>query len=67
VPADGVGVDVVSRSICDVASGIVRNNRDVIADLLILGKTCLRIERIAHRDIGRPRHTAIGAKRIEQL
>ena len=36
MPADGVRIDVVSSGIRDVAAGIVRYNRDVIAYLLIL-------------------------------
>src|SRR6266567_1213161 len=67
MPADGVWVDVESGGIRHVASGRVRYNRDVIAYLLILWKTCLRIERIAYCDIRRPCYAAVSAPRIEQL
>lgn len=60
--AHGLGVDVESRRIRYVASGIVRHNGDVIAYLLIIGKASLRIERIACRNIGRPRRATVGAK-----
>jgi hypothetical protein len=65
MPPDGVRVDVVSSRIRHVASGIVRNNRNVIAYLLILRETCLRIKRIAGRHIGSPRHATISAAGIE--
>jgi len=67
VPANGVWVGVESCRIRHVASGIVRYNRDVIAYLLILRETCLRIERIAHLDIRGPGCAAIGTPGIEQL
>ena len=65
MPADSIRVDVVSSGIRYVAAGVVRYNRNVIAYLLIVRKTCLRIKRIAHGNIRRPCHTAIGAPGIE--
>ena len=65
MPPDGVRIDVVSCGIRDVAAGIVRYNRDVIAYLLILRETCLRIERIAGRYIRSPGHATISAPGIE--
>ena len=67
VSADRVRVDVESRGICNVASGIVRHNRDVIAYLFVLRKTCLRIERIAHCNVRRPCYATISAEGIKQL
>ena len=65
--ADRVRVDVESRSIGNVASGVIRHNGDVIAYLFVLRKTCLRIERIAHRNVGCPCQAGISAVGIKQL
>jgi len=65
MPPDGVRIDVVSRGIRDVAAGIVRYNRDVIAYLLILRETCLRIKRIADLHVRRPCYATISAPGIE--
>jgi hypothetical protein len=67
VPGNGVRVFVEGGGIRHVAAGIVRYNRDVIAYLLILRETCLRIERIAHLDVRGPGCAAIGTPGIEQL
>jgi hypothetical protein len=61
MPPHRVRINVVSGGVRHVAPGIVRHNRDVIAYLLIVRIACLRIKRIAHRDVRRPCHTAIGA------
>ena len=65
--AHSVRVDVESRGISHVSSSRVRNDRDIIADLLVLRIPGLRIERIAGRYVGRPRNTAIYAVSVEQL
>ena len=65
MPANGLRVFVERGGIRDVAAGIVRYNRDVIAYLLILWKACLGIERIARGNIRRPAYAAISAERIE--
>lgn len=65
VAADSIRVDVVSSSIRHVASGIVRDDRNVIAYLLILRKACLRIERSTHRNVRGPCHAAVCAPGIE--
>ena len=67
MPANGLRVFVERGGIRDVAAGIVRYNRDVIAYLLILRETCLRIERIAHLNIRGPGCAAISTPGIEQL
>ena len=47
-----VRVKVERRRICHIASGVVGNNREVIADLLMPRKACVRIKRIADRILG---------------
>jgi len=65
MPTASIGVDVKRRRICHVPSRVIRNNCDVIADLILLRITGLRVERIAHRDIRRPRDTTISTPGIE--
>ena len=65
--ADGVRVNVKRSGICHIASGRVRNDRDVIANLSIVRITCLRIKRIAHRNVRRPRQSTVDAEGIKQL
>ena len=64
---DSVRVDVKSSRIRNVASCIVRHNRDVIAYLVILWITRLRIKRVAYRNIRRPGGATVCAPGIEQL
>jgi hypothetical protein len=65
VAADGVWVDIESGRIRYVAPGVIRYDGDVIAYLLIVRKTRLRIERIAHRNVRRPGDATICAPGIE--
>ena len=65
--ADGVRVHVESRGICHIASGRVRNDRDVIAYLFVLRETRLRIERIAHWEVSSPGRAAIRTPGVKQL
>jgi hypothetical protein len=58
-------VEVESRRIRHVASGVIRNNRNVIAYLALVRVTFEGIKRVAHRDVRRPRHTGIRAPGIE--
>ena len=58
---------IEGRGIGDTASGIVRNDCDVIPNLVLIRITDERIEGSAHRDIGRPRSARVIAVRIEQL
>jgi len=67
VTADGVRVHVKSRGISHVPAGVIRHNRDVIADFLVLRISILNTERIAHWDISCPRNSAIGTEAVEQL
>ena len=59
--------EIEGGGVRDIASGIVRNDCDVIAHLVLVRITEERIERDAYRDIGRPGIACIGAIRIEQL
>src|SRR5204862_5183249 len=60
-------VEVESGRVSDVTSSVVRYNGDVLA-YLVLGRIAFeRSKRIAHRHIGRPRNTAIGAVGVKQL
>ena len=65
--ADCVRVHIESRCVGNVSSGVIRHNRDVISYLLVLRKTRLRIEGIAHGDVSRPGRASIRAPRIKQL
>ena len=67
MPSDRVRVFVVRRGVRHIASGIIGHNRYVITYLLILWKAGLRIERVAHCNVRRPRHTAIGTPGVEYL
>ena len=67
VPANSVRVDIESSGIRHIRSGVIRNDGDVIAYLVIIRITCLRIERVAHSDVRRPAEAAISAPGIEQL
>ena len=67
VPATSVGIHVEGGGISDVRSGVIRNDGDVIAYLLITRITCLRIESGAHSDVRRPARTTIGAPGVKQL
>ena len=62
-----VRVEIKSSGIRNIASGIVRNDSDVIAYLVLIRIAFERIERIAHGDVRRPGDAAIRAERIEQL
>lgn len=61
------GVEVECRRIRHITSRIIRHDRDVIADLVLVRPTLSGIKGLAHRNVCRPANTAIGAVRIEQL
>jgi len=67
VPGNRVGIDVEGCGIRHVASDTVRHNGDVIAYLLIVWKTCLRIEHITGGDVRRPCQTTVCAPGIKEL
>ena len=58
-------VEVKRGGIRHVTSSVVRDNGDVIADLVLARPAFERIERGTHRDIRRPRHPAVGAVGIK--
>src|SRR5262249_34374760 len=53
--------------VCDVRASVVRNNCDVITDLVLIRITDKWVKRIAPRDLGRPAAPAINAVGIEEL
>jgi len=48
-----------------IAAGIVGDDRNVIADLVLHGIAFERSKRVAYRDIRRPRHAPVRAPRVE--
>ena len=60
-----VRVEVKSRRICYVASRVIRNNGDVVADLVLVRVAFERIKQIGYRYVRRPGHAGIRAPGIE--
>jgi hypothetical protein len=60
-------VEVKRCRICYIAPSVIRNDRDVITDLVLVWISFERIEQIAHCDVRRPRYARVGAVRIEEL
>jgi hypothetical protein len=60
-----VRVKVERRRIRHIATGVVRNNGDVIAYLVLLRIAFERGKRIAHRDVRRPSDAAVGTPGVE--
>ena len=60
-------VEVESSGICYVATGVVRHDCDVVADLILIRPAFGRIKRLTDRHVRRPSHAAVGAIGIEQL
>ena len=60
-------VEIEGGGVGDIASRVIRHDRDVIAYLVLLRPTFERVKGIAHRHVRRPCETAIHAVRIEQL
>jgi hypothetical protein len=60
-----IGIEVEGSSIRDIAAHFVRDDGDVIADLILVRIALERVECITNSHIRRPRHTCIGAKRIK--
>ena len=63
----GVRVDVKCSRVRYVTASFIGNHCNVIADLVLIRITEERIERVAHRNIGRPRIASVRAIRIEEL
>lgn len=51
----------------DVSAGFVRNDGDIVADLVLIRIPLRRIKWVTHSNIGRPRNASIGAIGVEQL
>ena len=62
-----VRVEIERGRIRHVATRVVRNDSDVIANLVLIRIAFERIKGIAHGDVRRPCDAAIRAERIEQL
>ena len=58
-------IEVESRRIRDIASRIVRHNRDVITYLALVRIAFRRIKRIAHSNVSRPGEAGVSAKGIK--
>ena len=58
-------VEIERGRIRHVAAGIVRNNGDVIAYLVLIWIAFERIKRRAHRNVRRPGNAGVSAERIE--
>jgi hypothetical protein len=60
-----VRVEVKRGGIRHIASGIIRNDGDVVAYLVLLRIAFEWSKRIAHADVRRPVNAAVGTERIE--
>ena len=62
-----VWVEVERSGVSHVAASFIRNDRNIIAYLVLIRIAFERIKRIAHRNVRRPGHASVGAEGIEQL
>jgi hypothetical protein len=62
-----VRVEIKRGSIRYIASGVVRNNGNVVTYLALVRIAFEGVKRIAHRHISRPANTSVRAIRVEQL
>ena len=62
-----LGIEVKGGRVSYVASGLVRYHRDIIAYLALVRIAFEWIKRIADRNVRRPGHAGVSAKRIEKL
>ena len=58
-------IEVERGRVRHIAAGGVGDNRDVIANLVLVRIALVRIKRIAYRDIGRPGNAGVRAPGIE--
>lgn len=58
-------IEVECGRIGHIAAGVVGDDRNVIADLVLHGIAFERSKRIAYRDIRRPRHAPVRAPGVE--
>ena len=62
-----IRIEVESGSICHITAGLIRNDRDIITYLVLVGITFERIKWIAYRHVRRPSNAPISAVGVEQL
>ena len=62
-----IGIEVECSGIRDIAARFVRDNGDIIADLILIRIALERVECITDSHIRRPGHTGVSAKGIKQL
>jgi hypothetical protein len=60
-----VRIEIERGSVGDVTACLVGNEGDVIADLILVRPAFLRVKRIAHRHVRRPRDTRVSAVGVE--
>ena len=60
-------VEVVRGRVCDIASGVIGHDCNIIAYLVLVRPAFERTERGADGHVRRPGNTAISAVRVEQL
>ena len=60
-----VRIEVERSRVRHVTSGLIGNDRDVIAYLALIRVAFERIKRITYRHVRRPRHANVGTKGIE--
>ena len=58
-------VKVERSCIGHIAACVIRNDGDVVTDLVLVRIPFEWVERIAHRDIRRPRYARVGAKGVK--
>ena len=58
-------IEVKRGGIRNIAARIVRNDRDVIADLVLVRPAFSRIKRLAYNNVRSPGNSTIGAVRVE--
>ena len=60
-------VEVEGGSVSYIATSVVGNDGDVIADLILVRPAFLGVKRIAHRHVRRPRNARVSAVGVEKL
>ena len=60
-------VKVVRGRVCDIASGVIGHDCNIIAYLVLVRPAFKRSKRIAYLNVRRERHAAIGAVGVKQL
>ena len=62
-----IRIKVKGSGIRDIAARFVRDDGDIVPYLILIRIAFERVERIGHRNVSRPGHTGVSAKRIKQL